>query len=71
MEAQRDFLRQIFEALERTHLEYAVTGSWASTTFGAPRTTHDLDVFIAINAEQAKVSEKRSTGRICKSWRLG
>lgn len=53
MEAQRDFLFRVLEALERARIAYAVTGSWASTTYGAPRTTHDLDVVIAINAEQA------------------
>jgi hypothetical protein len=53
MEAQRDFLFRVLEALERAHVAYAVTGSWASTTYGAPRTTHDLDVVVAINAEQA------------------
>ena len=53
MEAQRDFLRQVFEALEQADILYAVTGSWASTTYGAPRTTHDLDLVVAIDAQQA------------------
>ena len=52
MEAQRDFLLRTIEALERAGVAYAVTGSWASTSYGAPRTTHDLDVVIAIQAEQ-------------------
>lgn len=53
MEEQRDFLFRVIEVLERTSATYAVTGSWASTVYGAPRTTHDLDVVIAISAEQA------------------
>jgi hypothetical protein len=53
MEEQREFLFQVFEALERAGVAYAVTGSWASTTYGAPRTTHDLDVVVTINVEQA------------------
>jgi len=53
MEAQRDFLLQVIEALERASVVYAVTGSWASTTYGLPRTTHDLDVVLAISVEQA------------------
>jgi hypothetical protein len=52
MEAQRDFLRRVFEALEQADIQYAVTGSWASTTYGTPRTTHDLDLVVAIDAEQ-------------------
>ncbi len=53
MEEQREFLFQVLEGLERTGITYAVTGSWASTTYGAPRTTHDLDLVVAINVEQA------------------
>lgn len=53
MEEQREFLFQVLEGLERTGVIYAVTGSWASTTYGAPRTTHDLDLVVAINVEQA------------------
>ena len=53
METQRGFLLRVFEALERAGVAYAVTGSWASTTYGLPRTTHDLDVVIAISVQQA------------------
>jgi hypothetical protein len=53
MQEQRDFLFQVLEALERAGIVYAVTGSWASTTYGLPRTTHDLDVIVAISPEQA------------------
>ena len=53
MEEQRDFLFRVLEALESAGVAYAVTGSWASTTYGLPRTTHDLDVVIVISVEQA------------------
>jgi hypothetical protein len=53
MEEQREFLFAVIEALERTGVVYAVTGSWASSAYGAPRTTHDLDVVVVISAEQA------------------
>ena len=53
MEEQREFLRQVFDALEQADILYAVTGSWASTIYGAPRTTHDLDLVVAMDAEQA------------------
>jgi hypothetical protein len=31
-------------ALEQAHIRYAVGGSWASTIFGEPRFTNDIDV---------------------------
>ena len=53
MEEQRAFLFQVLEALEQTGLAYAITGSWASTSYGLPRTTHDLDVVVAVTSEGA------------------
>jgi hypothetical protein len=53
MEQQRAVLLQAIEALERIEIPYAVTGSWASTSYGLPRTTHDLDLVVAITVEQA------------------
>ncbi len=50
---QRAFLFQVLEVLERAGLAYAITGSWASTTYGLPRTTHDLDVVVALTPESA------------------
>ena len=49
---QRDFLFRAIDALEQADIPYAVTGSWASTTYGMPRTTHDLDVIVSIAVEQ-------------------
>ena len=53
MEQQRAFLLQAIETLGRIGIPYAVTGSWASTTYGLPRTTHDLDLVVSITVEQA------------------
>ncbi len=50
---QRDFLFRVLEALEQAEVAYAVTGSWASMTYGTPRTTHDLDVVITLSVDQA------------------
>ena len=50
---QRAFLTRVVQALEQGGIAYAVTGSWASTTYGRPRTTHDLDIVLAITVEQA------------------
>ena len=49
---QRDFLFRAIDALEQASIPYAVTGSWASTTYGMPRTTHDLDVIVSITVER-------------------
>jgi hypothetical protein len=54
MEQQRDFLFQTIDALERANIQYAITGSWASITYGTPRTTHDLDVVVSLTTEQAQ-----------------
>ncbi len=50
---QRDFLFRAIDALEQASIPYAITGSWASTAYGMPRTTHDLDVIVAIRVDQA------------------
>jgi hypothetical protein len=51
MEEQRAFLFRAVEALEQASIPYAITGSWASTAYGMPRTTHDLDVIVSLAAE--------------------
>ena len=40
---QREFLFRALDALEQASIPYAITGSWASTAYGMPRTTHDID----------------------------
>jgi hypothetical protein len=50
---QLAFLRRVVQALEQADVAYAVTGSWASITFGLPRTTHDLDLVVSLSVEQA------------------
>ena len=44
-----DFLTTIVAALEQAGVEYMITGSFASTFHGAPRTTQDLDIVVAID----------------------
>ncbi len=51
------FLRAA-EALEKSGLPYAVTGSWAASAYGLIRSTHDLDVVIELQATAgAKILE--------------
>lgn len=52
---QREFLFRIVDVLERAGIAYVVTGSWASTVYGDPRTTHDIDLVVALAVEQADV----------------
>jgi hypothetical protein len=39
-----DLLRRLTETLEQLHVPYAVTGSMASSAYGDPRLTNDIDV---------------------------
>jgi hypothetical protein len=55
---QRGFLRRVLEALEQAEVPYAITGAWASMSYGTSRSTHDLDLVVALTVEQAaKVAE--------------
>jgi hypothetical protein len=55
---QREFLIRVIDALEQAQVAYAVTGAWASMTYGRPRTTHDLDLVVSLSVDQAvKVAE--------------
>lgn len=36
-------------ALESQKIRYAIGGSWASTAFGAPRFTNDVDIVVDLN----------------------
>jgi hypothetical protein len=51
---QRDLLLRVVEALERASIQYAITGSWASISYGVPRTTHDIDIVVVLSVEQAR-----------------
>jgi hypothetical protein len=41
-----DLLRRMTSLLEASGIPYMLTGSFASTLFGAPRTTQDIDIVI-------------------------
>lgn len=49
---QQDLLRHVVETLDRAGIEYMITGSVASSLQGEPRSTHDLDVVVAIRGTQ-------------------
>lgn len=49
-----DFLGRVCAALEANNVPYMVTGSFASSVHGVPRSTNDLDVVIAPTREQLR-----------------
>lgn len=53
--SQQELLKKIIQTLEESHVEYMITGSVASSLHGEPRSTHDIDVVVAI--KKADVSK--------------
>ncbi|MBN1488842.1 MAG: hypothetical protein JXA69_02905 [Phycisphaerae bacterium] len=49
---QSDLLRHLAQTLDSLELRYFVTGSIASTYFGEPRFTNDIDVVVDLSAPQ-------------------
>jgi hypothetical protein len=48
---QADLLRYVIEVLESQGLTYMVVGSFASSTYGEPRLTHDIDIVVNLRAD--------------------
>lgn len=46
--SQQELLRRVIEVLEQCGIEYMLTGSVASSLQGEPRSTHDVDVVVAM-----------------------
>ncbi|MBV8731643.1 MAG: hypothetical protein JO336_17690 [Acidobacteriia bacterium] len=44
--------RRILEVLDRLEIPYFVTGSVASSVYGIPRTTRDIDIVAAVRTDQ-------------------
>jgi len=49
-----DVVRRIVEALNHVHIPYMLTGSFASSFHGAPRSSNDVDFVIAATADQLR-----------------
>lgn len=54
MRNEQEFLVDVLERLNQAGIDYMLTGSMASNYWGTPRTTHDLDFVIVLNAEQVE-----------------
>ncbi|HWL94534.1 MAG TPA: hypothetical protein VNT79_13500, partial [Phycisphaerae bacterium] len=51
---QSSLLRLLVAVLERLQIRYIVTGSVASTAYGEPRFTYDIDVVADLQSSQVK-----------------
>jgi hypothetical protein len=49
---QIEFLRFVIDVLERLDISYAVVGSYASSAWGEPRMTRDIDVIVELSGNQ-------------------
>jgi hypothetical protein len=48
--SQQDLLRRVIETVEGAQVDYMLTGSLASSLQGEPRSTHDIDLVVAVLA---------------------
>src|SRR3972149_334422 len=53
--SQQELLKKVIQILEQAGIQYMITGSVASSLQGEPRSTHDIDMVIAI--QESKVNE--------------
>ena len=51
---QLDILLLVCETLNKLKIEYMITGAYAVSFYGRPRTTHDIDINISISKEDIK-----------------
>ncbi len=51
MEAYYAFAKKVVGAFEGANLDYAFTGALATSFYGTPRTTSDIDVIVAVASE--------------------
>jgi hypothetical protein len=52
MRTEAELLIDVLARLNRTGIDYMLTGSMASNYWGIPRTTHDLDFVLVLHAHQ-------------------
>ncbi|MDN3514562.1 MAG: hypothetical protein NG747_09190 [Candidatus Brocadia sp.] len=52
--SQEEILRKVIQTLDEAGIQYMVTGSVASSLQGEPRSTHDIDLVVAIERMDAK-----------------
>jgi len=52
--SQQELLKKVIQVLNQAGIQYMITGSVASSLQGEPRSTHDIDMVIAIQKSVAK-----------------
>ena len=50
--SQQELLKKVIQALDQAEVQYMITGSITSSLQGEPRSTHDIDMVIAIQKSQ-------------------
>ncbi|MCL6478933.1 MAG: hypothetical protein K6T65_11030 [Peptococcaceae bacterium] len=58
--SQQELLKRVIHALEKSKINYMVTGSIVSSLQGEPRATHDIDLVVAI--------ERSGAGKLVKAF---
>ena len=53
--SQQELLKKVIQALDQVGIQYMITGSLVSSLQGEPRSTHDIDMVIAI--QESKIHE--------------
>lgn len=53
--SQQELLKKVIQALDQAKIQYMITGSVVSSLQGEPRSTHDIDMVVAI--QSSKVNE--------------
>lgn len=68
--SQQELLRSVIQALADANIEYMLTGSVASSLQGEPRSSHDIDMVVALGRESAsKLAESFPSPRFYLSER--
>jgi len=49
--SQQELLKRVVDVLDNLGIDYMLTGSLASSMHGAPRLTHDIDLVVALAAD--------------------
>lgn len=52
MNTLKNLVRRLVTALNKTGLEYAFTGAIATSFYGVPRTTVDIDIMVTVSSEK-------------------
>jgi len=55
MKGLYDFVKKLVHAFTKEKLDYAFTGALAASFYGVPRTTADVDILVAVSAEETKI----------------